>query len=348
MILNFNGLKWLKTCLPSVVASTYRDLVTYIVDNGSTDGSLHYVRTEFPGVRLIVFEENLGFSEAYNRSISQVEANYILLLNNDTSVLNSNWISSLATHLNQDSSVAAVGCKLVTMKDHAILDSVGVMGIRYWRGFVDIGKYERDRGQHDNPPINPFAVCGAAMLVRRSAFTLIGGFDSKFFSYTEDVDLCWRLRLLGFKLAYEPAAEVAHYYSGTRPLTDLDPQKLYFSHRNLLRAMIKNCGSSLSWALRNYFLYTIMLAVGFAVLEPPKAVAVIRAVLWNVLNLKDTYARRVNIQHTRIVEDDSILRAMFPEVTRYRPNDHSYLRHILDVIFEHDHPLRSRLRILES
>ncbi len=215
------------------------------------------------------------------------------------------------------------------------LDSVGAMGIKYWRGFVDIGKYERDRGQYDDLPITPFSVCGAAMLVRKKAFGLIGGFDSKFFAYVEDVDLSWRLRLRGFKLAYEPAAKVAHYYSGSRETSGLDPEKLYLSHRNVLRAILKNCGSSLGWALRNYFLYTLLLTLGFVPFESRKTVALLNGVLWNLRNFRSTFAARLRVQGTRSVREVEILQEMFPDLRRYQPKEHTQLRKLLDILFEH-------------
>ncbi len=233
-----------------------------------------------------------------------------------------------------DTATAACGCKLVTMRDRRVLDSVGVMGIKYWRGFVDIGKYEKDHHQYDHPAIVPFSLCGAAMLVRRSAFLRVNGFDSKFHSYVEDVDLCWRLRLIGLKLAYEPAAKVAHYFSASRETSGLDPQKLYLSHRNLLRAIIKNCGSSIGWALRNYLLFTFLITLGFTVFEPRKAVAIVKAVLWNVIHFKDTHHLRLIVQLTRTVPDEDILPIMFPHINRYQPADHSRLRHFLDTLFE--------------
>lgn len=334
MILNFNGLNHLRTCLASIPKLIPRNISICVIDNGSTDRSTLFVRKRYPQVNLITFTSNLGFAEAYNRAIAQVEADYILLLNNDTAILSSSWIKVLTKHLKLDPATAACGCKLVTMSDHRVLDSVGVMGIKYWRGFVDIGKYERDQHQYDGPAIVPFSLCGAAMLVRRSAFLLVNGFDSKFYSYVEDVDLCWRLRLIGLKLVYEPAATVAHYYSGSRRSSGLDPEKLYLAHRNLLRAIIKNCGSSIMWALRNYFLFTLLITLGFAIFEPRKAVAVVKAILWNLLNLKDTHARRLKVQATRTVPDDHILPVMFPRLNRYQPVEHSCSRRLLDTLFE--------------
>lgn len=335
MILNFNGLNHLRTCLASIPKLTPRNISICVIDNGSTDGSTLFVRRRYPQVNLITFTSNLGFAEAYNRAIAQVEADYILLLNNDTAILSSSWIKLLTKHLKLDPATAACGCKLVTMSDHRLLDSVGVMGINYWRGFVDIGKYELDQHQYDRPAIVPFSLCGAAMLVRRSAFLLVNGFDSNFHSYVEDVDLCWRLRLIGLKLVYEPAATVAHYYSGSRRSSGLDPEKLYLTHRNLLRAIIKNCGSSILWALRNYFLFTLLITIGLAIFEPQKAVAVLKAILWNILNLKDTYSHRLKVQATRTVPDENIVPVMFPQINRYRPVEHSHSRRLLDTLFEY-------------
>jgi GT2 family glycosyltransferase len=334
MILNFNGLRWLKICLPSVMKSTYSSLDVYVVDNGSTDGSQEFVESNYPTVKVVGFEKNLGFAEAYNRATACVGADYFVLLNNDTEVLNPAWIDRLVDRAESDPSIGAVACKLVTMEDHRRLDSVGGMGIKYWRGFVDIGKYEIDRGQYDEPPIAPFSACGAAMLIRRRTFEQVGGFDSKFYTYAEDVDLCWRLRSLGYEIAYEPSARVAHYFSGTAGQKEVDAMKLYVSHRNLLRAIIKNCAYSLSWALRNYFLFSFLMIAGYCAFDPRKAVAVIRAILWNLLNLQDAYARRRFIQTSTTANETEILTSMFPRYARYQSPKHPELRRILNILFE--------------
>jgi GT2 family glycosyltransferase len=333
MVLNYNGVRWLNTCVTSVLKSTYPNYRVYLIDNGSTDGSVEFVRRAFPTVQVINFGTNLGFAEAYNRAISQVDCEYAVLLNNDTQVLSQDWLERLVNVADREEAVGAVACKIVSMQDHRKLDSVGGMGIPYWRGFVDIGKDELDEGQYSES-FEPFAFCGGAALIRRSAFTDSGQFDERFFLYSEDPDLSWRLRLLGWKVRYASRATVAHYLGGTTGGGDVTPLRLYYCHRNLLRAIIKNCGASLRWALRNYLLFSILITLGFLICEPKKATLVLKGIAWNIRNLRSTYASRLSIQNRREVSEQELLRQTYPLVTRKRPAEHGGLRHTLDILFE--------------
>jgi len=322
MILNFNGLRWLKVCLPSVVKSTYPRLALLVIDNGSTDGSIEFVRANYPSVSIIRFEENLGFAEAYNRAIGRIKAKYVLLLNNDTEVLDREWIDIMVGRAEKDRAMACVGCKLVSMQDHQKLDSLGGVGIRYWRGFRDIGKNESDNRQYDAPPVVPFSACAAAVLIRRSAFVEVGGFDSKLFTYFEDVDLSWRLRLLGYKIMCELSVRVAHHLSGTSGIGKNGLSR-FVAHKNVMRIIIKNTGSSIGWALRNYLLFaTIETMVSCVRIAPRKAAAAVRGILWNVLNFRDTYGSRLLIQRTRRTSEAEILASMYPKL----PIDRSLIR----------------------
>jgi GT2 family glycosyltransferase len=332
IILNYNGLRWLDKCLSSVLKSTYPNYDVYLIDNRSTDGSVEFVRRAFPTVRVIANRMNLGFPEAYNKAISQVACEYVVLLNTDTQVLNENWLEHLMRVANRENAVAAVACKMVSMRDHGILDSVGSMGIPFWRGFVDIGRGEPDSGQYPEGFI-PFAFCGGAALIKRSAFLDVGGFDGRFFLYFDDSDLSWRLRLIGRTIAFAPQARVAHFFSASFGGVEVEPVKLYYCHRNYLRSIVKNCGSSLTWALRNYLIYTISLLFGFAIFEPRKAVAVFKGLPWNLRNLPDTCAQRKRVQSRRTVDDPALLGTMYPALRRYQAEEHRRLRHIIDILF---------------
>ncbi len=335
VVLNYNGLRWLPSCLLSIARTKYPDFDVYLVDNASRDGSVSYVKRNFPWVRVLVNERNLGFAEAYNRAIKKIESEYVVLLNNDTEVLEPLWLNHLVEKALKDENIAAVACKMVSMENPSLLDSVGGMGIPYWRGFVDIGKNEVDRGQYDGENFEPFSFCGGAALLRRSIFLRLGGFDEKFFLYMEDVDLSWRFRLEGFKIALAPKARVAHYFSGSTGRKEIDARKLYLCHRNVLRAILKNCGSSLRWALTNFFLFSLLMIIGFSVLEPEKAVAVVKAILWNVFHFKDTYARRINVQGKRKTGEAEILRKIYPGIRRYEPFQRARTRKILNILFEY-------------
>jgi GT2 family glycosyltransferase len=334
MVINYNGLRWLSRCLSTVQNTEYPNFKVYLIDNASVDGSVEYVREKYPSVKIIRNLSNVGFAEAYNKVISQIEAEYVVLLNNDTEVLNPRWLSHLVRVANEEPKVAAVATKMVSMEDHRLLESVGGMGIPYWRGFVDIGREEVDMDQYPDG-FEPFAFCGGAALIRKSAFIDAGGFDEKFFLYFEDPDLSWRLRLLGWKVRYASEAKVAHYLGGTTGGREVTPLRLYYCHRNLLRTIIKNCGSSLGWALRNYFLFSFLMIAGFLIYEPRKAVIVLRAIAWNVRNLRTAYACRLRVQSRRKVSEQEILRRMYPVLTRKQPAEHASLRRILNLLFEY-------------
>jgi hypothetical protein len=331
LVLNNNGVRWLKACLPSLLDTAARGFGIFVVDNGSTDSSLEYVRSHFPQFRILRFASNLGFAEGYNEAMKLVSADYAVLLNNDTVILSNDWIEHLVKLIERDPSVAAVQCKLVSFADHKKLDSVGVMGEKYWQGFSDIGGFETDKKQYDLPPISPFSICGAGALVRRSTFLEVGGFDSKFFAYAEDVDLSWRFRLAGYRIVFQPLARVAHGRLGSFGLKP-DAFQTYLIRRNLLRMLLKNCGrTTLWWALRNYLIHSSLMLCAYLAMRDRKTFAVIKALLWNMVNFKDTYSKRLVIQSGRKVSDPEILRALFPNF-EFHPLRHEKLRRILNTI----------------
>jgi len=258
-----------------------------------------------------------------------------VLLNSDTQILNEHWLECLVRSADEVPSVAAVACKMVSMKDPQTLGSVGGMGIPFWRGFVDVGRGELDTGQYSKK-FTPFAFCGGAALILRSAFLAAGGLDEQFFLYSEDVDISWRLRLIGRKIAFAPDAVVAHFFSASFGGEEAPPVKLFYCHRNLLRSIMKNCGSSLKWALYNYLLFTLLIFLGFAIFEPRKAVAILRGLVWNLRYLRSTLVERKRVQNTRITDDQNLLKIMYPKITRYKPTEHARPRQVLDTLFARD------------
>jgi len=318
-----------------LIQTNYPNYEIYLIDNASIDGSCEYVTKNFPGVKVIRYRENLGFAEAYSRAIEPLDADHILLLNNDTEILNSNWLRSLVKTMSE-SDVAAATCKMVSMIDHSVLDSVGGMGIPFWRGFVDIGKCEIDNRQYDLGDLGgagPFSFCGGAALISKSALRIVGGFDRKLFMYFEDVDLSWRFRLRGYKIGYCPEARVAHFRRGSAECNTLD--EFYFCHRNLLRTIVKNCGGTLKWALFNYLLYSLMMISSGSFITSRRSIPekVLCGAIWNLRNFKDTYKQRLTIQANRRLRDTEIIWVMFPNIPRYQPVS-DWITRVLNTIFD--------------
>ncbi|MCH5214896.1 MAG: glycosyltransferase family 2 protein [Muribaculaceae bacterium] len=245
IILNWNGLEMMRRFLPSVVRFTEGEDVRVIVaDNGSTDGSTDWLRAAYPQVELISFEENLGFAGGYDKAIRMVEAEYVVLLNSDVEVT-PGWWQTLLEVIESHPEAGAVQPKILSAREKSEFEHAGAagglidrMGYPYCRGRRG-GKTERDRGQYDSPqPVEIAWASGAAMMVRRRAFLDAGGLDPDFFAHMEEIDLCWRMRLNGYRIYAVTGSVVYHYGGGALPYGN--PRKTYLNFRNNLLMLHKN------------------------------------------------------------------------------------------------------------
>jgi len=242
VILNWNGAKMLREYLPSVLRYSREESVVYVADNASTDDSLELLRQQFPEVKLILLEKNWGFAEGYNKALEQIAAEYYLLLNSDIEVT-PNWLSPLISFMDSHQEVAACQPKLLSMSDRNQFEYAGACG-----GFLDRYGYpfcrgrvfetmERDEGQYDTP-VEVLWATGAALFVRARIYKEVGGLDARFFAHNEEIDLCWRMRLLGYKIVCLPESKVYHVGGGTLPKSN--PMKTYLNFRNNLTMLYKN------------------------------------------------------------------------------------------------------------
>ena len=244
VILNWNGEKMLREFLPDVVRhSTGAEIV--VADNASTDGSLQMLEREFPTVRRIVLDRNYGFAQGYHLALEQVDAEFYLLLNNDVQV-GADWLSPLLEYMDKNPHVAACQPKLLCHWDRTRFEYAGASGgyidawgYPYCRGRV-MGTVEEDKGQYDEPASLLWAT-GAALMIRREAYWLAGGLDGRFFAHQEEIDLCWRLRSRGYRIACVPQSKVWHVGGGTLPKDS--PHKTYLNFRNNLLLLYKNLPS---------------------------------------------------------------------------------------------------------
>lgn len=241
VILNYNGAGMLRRFLPSVIKYSPEASI-YVADNGSSDESCDVVRNEFPAVKLMVLDHNYGFAEGYNRALAQVDEEYAVLLNSDVEVTRG-WLSPMTQFLDSNPEVAACQPKLLSFKQKDFFEYAGAAG-----GFIDKWGYtfcrgrifntvERDIGQYDDTT-DVFWATGAALMIRNEVYKNNGGLDGRFFAHMEEIDLCWRLRSRGYRIACVPQSHV--YHVGGATLKKENPQKTYLNFRNNLLMIYKN------------------------------------------------------------------------------------------------------------
>lgn len=242
VIVNWNGRELLETCLPAVLAQTYRDYEVVLVDNGSSDGSAAWVTERFPSIRLVSNERNTGFCAGNNQAFAASQAPYLAILNNDAAP-EPGWLAAMVEALDSSPDVGMIAPKVLQWRDHMLLDSAGIAPDR--TGTVwQLGAARRDPGQAE-PTCEVFGPGGAAALYRRTMLDDVGSFDEDFFAYLEDADLAWRAQLAGWRCLYVPAARVYHRHSATSGRSS--PFKAYHLGRNKWWTIVKNYPSPQVW-----------------------------------------------------------------------------------------------------
>ena len=247
VILNWNGEQMLRQFLPSVVEHSVLpkvlgDAVVYVADNGSTDGSLALLAAEFPTVRTIVFKENYGFADGYNKAFEQIDAEYAVLLNSDVEVT-AGWLTPLVEYMDAHPQVGACQPKLMAYHKKDEFEYAGAMGgyldrygYPYCRGRI-FDTIEKDHGQYD-ADVPLLWATGACLMVRLAVYKEVGGLDGRFFAHMEEIDLCWRFRCRGHEV--RSVAQSMVYHVGGATLNAGHPRKTFLNFRNNLLMLYKN------------------------------------------------------------------------------------------------------------
>jgi GT2 family glycosyltransferase len=249
VILNWNGRNYLEKFLPSLLATEYPNYEVIVSDNGSQDDSVSFLKNNFPQVKVIQFDKNYGFAKGYNLTLEKVEADYYALINSDIET-KPNWLKPIIDLLDNDKQNAACQPKLLSYKNRNLFDYAGGAG-----GWLDSFGYpfargrvfdvcEEDKGQYDSTE-QVFWVTGAAMVIRSKAFHEVKGFDNYFFAHQEEIDMCWRMQLAGYKLFVCPSSVVYHIGGGTLPRGN--SLKTYLNFRNNQIMLYKNLPWSTKW-----------------------------------------------------------------------------------------------------
>ena len=244
IILNWNGEKLLRQFLPTAMRYTSgMDVELIVADNGSSDSSVEWIRANCPEVKIIELGENLGFAGGYNKAISMVSSEYVLLLNSDVEVTEG-WWQPLLSFMEKHPDVGACQPKIRAYRNKDYFEYAGAagglldrLGYPYCRGRV-FDKIEKDEGQYDSAPAEITWASGAALLVRTAVYREVGGLDERFFAHQEEIDLCCRMIGAGYKVMFLPDSVV--YHVGGASLNQGNPQKTYLNFRNNLLLLHKN------------------------------------------------------------------------------------------------------------
>lgn len=250
VILNWNGKHYLERFLGKLINySSLPGVSIVIADNASTDGSLEWLKANYPQIATIELSENFGFTGGYNKALAQVESNYYLLLNSDVEVTEG-WLEPLIDSMDRMPRVGICMPKIKSAFEKESFEYAGASG-----GFIDVLGYPFCRGRilsnieidcaQYNSDREIFWASGAAFMIRSSLFHELGGFDNSFFAHMEEIDLCWRAKLSGWQVWIFPDSVVYHVGGGTLP--NNSPRKLFLNYRNNLLMLYKNLPSSRLW-----------------------------------------------------------------------------------------------------
>ncbi|MGA9212262.1 glycosyltransferase family 2 protein [Kaistella sp.] len=241
VILNWNGKNWLEKFLPNAISHS-ENAEIHVIDNASTDDSIHFLQLNFPEVKIVQNLKNHGFAGGYNEGLKKIDAEIYCLLNSDVEVTE-NWLKPVLNLFQTDENIAAIQPKILDYNRKDYFEFAGAggglidnLGYPYCRGRV-FENLEKDNGQY-NDETEIFWASGCCFFIRSKDFWKQNGFDERFFAHQEEIDLCWRLKNTGKKIFYTGKSTVYHVGGGT--LNKQSPQKTYLNIRNNLSMMLKN------------------------------------------------------------------------------------------------------------
>lgn len=306
LLISYNSAAHLRRCLDGLHAQTFKEFEVILVDNGSSDESLKIARNHQILFKQKIIEQNanLGFAMANNIGVRMAHGKWIVLLNTDA-YPEPNWLESLLKAAERNPEYSFFSSRQIQYKAPHLLDGAGdqyhVSGLA-WRRYYNYTENDHGLNQEE-----VFGACAAAVMYRREDFLRVGGFDEDYFSYFEDVDLSFRLRLIGGRCLYVPDAVV--YHVGSASTGKLSDFVVYYGHRNLVWAYIKNMPNLLFWiflplhlAINLFFLISFILK--------GKGRAIIKS-KWDALRgISSVLKKRKGTQSMRTVSIKEIYRFM--------------------------------------
>jgi len=314
IILNYNGLKHLETCLSSIFKTNYPQFEVIFVDNGSTDGSVEFVKRNYSAAQVLQKKCNAGVSAGYNLGIINAKGKHVATLNNDIEV-DPNWLLPLIAYMENHQDVAAIDAKYLNYYDRRIFDISSAAGryIDCLANPITRSACEEDKGQYDDVS----RVFYSCTIYRRDAVMDVGLFDEDFFFGYEDTDLGWRLNLRGYRVMYVPASIIYHKGGeikfqnpgdvNSKP--KLKPSFYFLNKRNKLLTLIKNYSLSTLLCLLPLILFEQVSYVFYWAIKGERQYSFesLQALLWIVKNFKKVWTKHVQVQCLRKVKDWEII-----------------------------------------
>lgn len=241
VILNWNGKKLLEEFLPSVIENSKRAEII-LVDNNSSDTSLEFLKKEFPEIKIIKHDNNLGYAKGYNKAIEEIDTDLLVLLNSDV-YTPENWLTPMIEEFEKNESLSIAQPKILSYINKNKFDYSGACG-----GFIDNIGYpycrgriffniENDENQYDDI-IDIDWASGACFFIRKNVYDNLGGIDEDFYLHMEEIDLCLRSKSLGYNIKIIPQSIVYHLSGGT--LSQGNEKKIFYNFRNSLYFIVKN------------------------------------------------------------------------------------------------------------
>ncbi len=315
IIPHWNGIDILSECLDSIKQSSFSEKEIIVVDNASNDGSQDWIKDNHPDIILVENDQNYGYAGGCNRGANNASGEWLLFLNNDT-VQETEWLGYLAKAVEGKDNVAAVQPKIRNYYERKLFDYAGGAG-----GHLDLFCYpfakgrifleqEEDNGQYDKQA-EIFWASGTAFMVKKIAFEAAFGFDETYFAHQEEIDLCWRLQLMGMHIVFEPNAVVYHKNAVSLPMYSF--RKYYLNHRNSFFMMLTNYNLPLTLYLLpvRFALELVTIAYALVKWDLKHFSAVFKSLWWLLMHPHTIYKKRQLVKKLRRKNDREMLKQFY-------------------------------------
>ncbi|MEM2928921.1 MAG: glycosyltransferase family 2 protein [Nitrososphaerota archaeon] len=311
IVLNYNGKNFLDECLTSIFNTKYENFEIILVDNGSIDGSVEYVKEKFgkeEKLKILALNQNMGFAQGNNEGFKIAKGEYVVFLNNDVRV-KENWLKELIKIMEENSNIGAAQPKIL-LDDGIHIDAAGCF-IDYMGRVYQRGVFEEDKGQY-NSIDEIFYAKGAAIIIRRKVLEEVDIFDPSYFIYYDETDLCWRIWLKGYKVVYIPSSIIYHKGGATMG-KKRSPEAMFHARKNHIATLIKNYEMKnlvkyLTPLIIRMLMYSIKL---FLKRNLSIGKSYIKAIFWNIVHLKEISKKRAYVQnYIRKISDKEVMSKM--------------------------------------